>query len=254
MFRNSHVSSFTLAALVLSHVVPALCAAAPPTAQAAPPVTADAVVAKNLEARGGLEKLKALQTARITGKIVAGGRELTMTVWSKRPNLMRRQVEADGEKMMNGFDGTTAWTVIGGKPQTFTGAQAEAAKSEAEFDHPFVDYKAKGHAIEFVGTETVNGRSAYHLRLTRKTGGPVQDHYIDAETGLEVRLVATVEQAGKTLSFVTEYGDYRKVDGVVVPFTMRQTVNGTPNSEVTFEKVEFNVPLEDAFFGPSTGG
>ena len=219
-------------------------------AQPAQATTAEEVVATNLAARGGLEKLKSLQSARITGRIVAEGRELPVTVWSKRPNLMRRQVLAGDQRILSGFDGTTAWTVhpaFGLTPRTQTGAQAEGARNDAEFDNVFVDYREKGRTIELVGTETINGRPAHHLRLTRKTG-QVQHHYIDAENGQELRFVATVEQGGRKAEFVTEYSDYRQVDGVTVPFTMRQSVNGTPNSEVIFEKIEFNVPIDDTLF------
>jgi len=238
MSRKSGCVLFVTAALVML--------AAAPGAQ----TTADEIVARNLSAKGGVERLKALTTARITGKLVAQGREVPMTVWSKRPNLMRRQLLVEGQKLINGFDGTTLWAIgpgMGDKAQEVTGPQADMAKDEAEFDNVFVDYKEKGHSVELVGTETIDGRTVHHLKLTRKNG-KVQHHYIDAANGLEVRIATQVERGGSKGEFVTDFADHRQVDGLTVPFTMRQTMNGTPGPQFVLEKVEFNVPIDDTLF------
>jgi outer membrane lipoprotein-sorting protein len=212
--------------------------------------TAEEVVARNLSAKGGIERLKALTSARITGKIVAQGREVPMTVWSKRPNLMRRQFLVDNQKVISGFDGTTLWAInpgMGGQPQEVTGPQAEVAREEAEFDNVFLDYKAKGHSVELVGAETLNGRTVHHLKLTRKNG-MVQHYYIDVESNLEVRLVTHINQGGLKAEIATDFSDHRQVDGLTVPFTMRQSMNGTPGQQVVLETIEFNVPIDDTLF------
>jgi outer membrane lipoprotein-sorting protein len=228
----------------------ALVAAAqePAPSQAPPAVSADEVVAKTLAAKGGLEKLKALNSARISGRILDKGREAQMMVWSKRPNLMRKQILVDNQKIIDGFDGTVAWAMHPAfGVRTATGPEAEIVKGQAEFDNVFVDYKEKGHTVELVGTETLSGRPAYHLKLTRKNG-QVQHHYIDVETGREVRVVTSVSRNGQTAEVVTDYADYREVDGMMVPFSLRQSVNGTQVSEVVFDAVAFNVPIDHTLF------
>ncbi|HXW08336.1 MAG TPA: hypothetical protein VD833_24100 [Vicinamibacterales bacterium] len=212
--------------------------------------TADEIVARNLAAKGGVERLKALTTARITASISGKGRDVRLTVWSKRPNLMRREVVDGNQKIINGFDGSALWVEdprLGGQPQRITGPQAELASQEAEFDNVFVDYRQKGHTVELVGTETLDSRSVHHLKLTRRNGR-VQHHYIDAETALEVRVVTSLDQGGMKAEFATDFSDHRDVEGLKVPFTMVQSVNGTPGQRVTLERVEFNVPVDDAMF------
>ena len=81
-------------------------------------------------------------------------------------------------------------------PQQLPNTQAAYASQDAEFDSVFVDYKQKGHAIELVGKETLNGAPVYHLKVTKK-GGPPQDYYLDAETGLEKKISVAGRSPGR---------------------------------------------------------
>lgn len=216
--------------------------------------TLDDVIAANLRSKGGIEKIKATQSVRMAGSVVArdmNGRDVTgtMTIVAKRPNLMRRDAEVGGQKIVNAFDGSSLWMMIGTMPpQQLPNTQAAYASQDAEFDSVFVDYKQKGHTIELVGKETVNGAPAYHLKVTKK-GGPPQDYYLDAETGLEKRIsVAGRSPDGSQTVNVTEFSDYRSVDGSLVPFVMKQRQNGTVVATTTLDKVEFNVTVEDGYF------
>jgi hypothetical protein len=79
----------------------------------------------------------------------------------------------------------------------------------------------------------------------------IQHYYLDAESGLEVKMTMDAEQAGMKLKVDTELSDYRNISGRMVPFKMKQSTNGTPAGEITFETVEFNVPLDAALFAAS---
>jgi outer membrane lipoprotein-sorting protein len=216
--------------------------------------TLEDIIATNIKSKGGLEKIKATTTVRMSGSVVArdmAGQDVTgtMAMVAKRPNLMRRDATVGGQRIVNGFDGTSLWMAMGTQPpQELPGQQAAYARQDAEFDSVFVDYKEKGHKIELVGKETVGGQPVYHLRVTKKGGRP-QDFYLDAETGLEKKISVTLETPdGAVLTSVTEFLDYRSVDGRLVPFMTRQIQNGKLTSTITMDKVEFNVPVEDSFF------
>jgi hypothetical protein len=101
--------------------------------------------------------------------------------------------------------------------------------------------------VEFVGTETLEGTSAHHLKVTKKNGN-IEHHYLNAETGLEMRSVSTLEQGGMKAEITTELGDYQSVDGMQVAFSMKQSMNGNPMVEVKLQKVEFNVPIDEELF------
>jgi outer membrane lipoprotein-sorting protein len=102
--------------------------------------------------------------------------------------------------------------------------------------------------VELVGKETLDGAPVYHLKVTKK-GGPPQDYYLDAETGLEKKIsVAGRSPDGSQTVNVTEFSDYRSVDGSLVPFVMKQRQNGTVVATTTLDKVEFNVDVDDDYF------
>jgi outer membrane lipoprotein-sorting protein len=229
--------------------------------------TLDEIIAKNLASRGGADKLRSLDTVKITGTIVAkmpgapGAEarqllELPMTTWAKRPNKMRRDQKFPDRTVSVGFDGTAVWmldTTIG-KTQRMTGPEAEATKDDASFDPLFLSYEERGHKIELVGNEKLNRIDVHHLRVTKKNG-QVEHHYLHTDTGLEFRTVTTIDQGGLRLELRTDLSDYRTVDGMQVAFGMQQFRNGEQVLEVKLASVEFNVPIEDAIFSmPQPGG
>lgn len=229
-------------------MIPAFLAVAFLAAGAVEAQTLEEIIAKNLKSKGGLDKIRATTSVKMTGKVAANGKDVTMTIWAKRPNLMRREYMIDGQNMVNAFDGTTLWMSAGtAPPEALPGPQAAYAKQESEFDSVFVDYKEKGHAMEFVGKEKVNGKDAYRLKVQKK-GGPPQDYYLDADTGLEMKISTNVDQGGMPTVIVTEMSDYRDVDGRQVPFNTRQLLNGKVMASIALDKVEFNVPVDESVF------
>jgi outer membrane lipoprotein-sorting protein len=214
--------------------------------------TVDEIVAKNLDSRGGVDKWKSIQSMKVTGTIDAGGKTIGLTAWSKRPNLSRQEMSFEGQQMIQAFDGTHVWVLSPGagdnKPQEIKGAPADLARSQAEFDSVLLDYKEKGYKVELVGKETDQGHDVYHLKVTRK-GGDVQHYFLDADTGIERKITSTLNGPnGETATATIEFGDFRDVNGVKAPFTIKNTLDGRLVSQVTVSKVEFNVPIEDSLF------
>jgi outer membrane lipoprotein-sorting protein len=237
-----------------SSIAAVLAAAAVLPIPAAAAQSLDAIVAMNLQSKGGIEKIRATQTVRMTGTIAArdpAGQEMKagMVILAKRPNLMRRETTMNGEQVVAAFDGKTFWMARGGsQPQILPGPQSAYAMQDAEFDSVFVDYKEKGYKIALVGKETLDGKPVYHLTVTKKSG-PVQDFYLDAQTGLEKKISVQLDTPNQqNMVVATQMSDYRDVDGRLIPFTTQQTQNGITLSTVTLDKVEFNVPADDSLF------
>lgn len=220
--------------------------------------TVDELIAKNLQARGGEAKLRATTTMRLSGKVSVQGMELPMTVSAKRPNMMRQEMQIQDKRVVTAFDGEKAWMInpmMGADaPQEVQGPQGDMTREQSDFDGPLMDYKSKGTTIELIkgdspdGTEKLaDGTKVYKLKITRK-GGRVQHVYLDAESGIEVKTTNTIEQGGQTFNIETELADYRPEGGLMVPHSVRNVMNGQPLMQMTVEKVEFNVPIEDTFF------
>ena len=210
--------------------------------------TLDEIIAKNLKSKGGLDKIRDTTSVKMVGKVTANGKEVAMTIWARRPNLMRREYSVDGQRIVNAFDGTTLWKSEGtAPPEAMPGPQAAYAKQESEFDSVFVDYKEKGHALQFLGKENVDGKDVFRVKVQKK-GGPPQDYYLDAATGLEMKITTNLDQGGSRTAIVTEMSDYRDVGGRLVPFSTRQLLNGKVMASIALDSVEFNVPVDEAVF------
>jgi outer membrane lipoprotein-sorting protein len=225
------------------------------SAQQQPP-SADEIVAKNLAAKGGLEKMKAVQTMKKTSRLstaMPGGQAIegTLTMYSKRPNLSRQEVNLAGQTVVTAFDGQTAWTIDPMRglsaPTPLSGPFGEATKEQSEFDDPFVDYQARGFAIELVGTEAAGDRKFYHLRVTSKDH-KVQHVYVDTVTSLESKVVSELQTPQGKWELEQRYSDFRDVDGLKVPFSIQTFINGTEQATVKVDKVEFNAKFDDSVF------
>jgi outer membrane lipoprotein-sorting protein len=232
-----------------SMTIPAVVFAALALATSSVAQTADEIVAKNLKAKGGAEKWKSISSVKMTGKLSAQGRELPMTVYTKRPNLMRQDITTPAGTAVQAFDGVTPWVIPPGADaaREITGPPGDAARAGAEFDGPLMDYAAKGHKVELVGTEKVGTAEVYHLKLTRKDGN-VEHYYMDANSGLEVKRTAEMDAGGMKQTLESEMLDYKAVDGMMIPHTLKQSVNGSPVMQMTIDKIELNAPIDDALF------
>jgi outer membrane lipoprotein-sorting protein len=220
--------------------------------------TADELIAKNLAARGGLDKLKAITTMKMTGRLVTQGQDMQVIFWMKRPNLVLQEMAFQGQKMARAFDGQKGWTVspfvASGAPQEIPGPQNELMKDNSDFDGPLVDYQAKGSKVELVGPDTVDGKKAYRLRVTQKNGR-VTDVYLDAATDLEVKLVNEVSPGGggpapssQKIKIETLLSNYKPVSGIQMPHAIKTLVNGQVQAEVTIDSIEVGIPIDDSIF------
>jgi outer membrane lipoprotein-sorting protein len=228
-------------------VVSVLSAAAAAGAQ-----TVDEIVAKNLKAKGGMEKWNAVKAVKMTGKITMQGMQMPMTVYAMRPNSNRQEITIQDRKMIQAFDGTTAWGInpmIGDTPQQAPPNVSDLARSRADFDGALINYKEKGTKIDLIGKEKLDGRDVYHLKITMK-GDFVQEYFIDAETGLEVKTSSQVDLMGmgQKQTLEIQMSNYQQVDGISLPHTVKQFLDGKPMIEMMVEKVEFNPALDDALF------
>ena len=218
----------------------------------------DELVAKNLAAKGGAEKLKGVQTMKLTGAILAGGMDAPFTISSKRPNLARQEAELQGTPMIRAFDGTTPWMSMGGRVNGITGPEAQATREQADFDSPLVDYVTKGNGLELVGTRDRRRHEGVPPQGDRPRAGRCSGTSSMPIPGSSGRPRSRSTRNGQDITVVSLLSDYRDVSGLKIRSRSSRTVNGTPVTELTIEKAEFNVPLDDSVFKmpktPKPGG
>jgi outer membrane lipoprotein-sorting protein len=184
---------------------------------------------------------------------VGQGVEAPFVMEMKRPNQMRLDVNYQGMTATQAFDGKVGWQVLPQlgrrEPQVLPQEAVTQFASQADIDGPFVDYQAKGHKVEYAGREKVEGTDTYVLKVTLKSG-EVTRLFLDAEQYLEIRSEGkTRGPTGGELEIETLIGDYREVAGLMLPH-MRESgpKGGSQKMKMTIQKVEVNVPLDDARF------
>ena len=242
--------------LIICFVSAALAVPAAPNAfgEDQNPQTVDQLVSKNIEAKGGADALNALQTLRLSGKMLVrqGQIELVCLQTKKRPDEVRNEASLQGMTQVEAYDGKAGWRVspfFGRKdPEHMSADDAKALIEDAEIDGPLVDWKAKGSAVEYLGTEDVDGTPAHKLKVVRKNGD-VSYVYLDPDHFLEIRVVTGRMRHGAYEEVETDLGDYEKAGGVFVPTSIESGRKGSPDKQrIIIDKVEANVPVDDAIF------
>ncbi len=216
--------------------------------------TAAELVAKNLEARGGVAQIKAIRTLRMTGKMQQGGFIIQVSRTAMAPNLVRDAFTIQGMSQIEAYDGASGWKISpfeGRKDPELLGEQElRDITEEADFYGPLVDYTTKDNRVEYLGHDSVDGDDAYRLKVTLANGDIIY-YYLDPDTYLEIRTEKMEFVRGAVHETVTNLGSYKKVAGVYFPFSMEMGgAHDDPNSfaKVTIDKLEANVPVEPAEF------
>ena len=228
-----------------------LAAAAATSAQ-----TLDEILAKNLQARGGRERLLAVESLRMSGRIeFAVGMAGPFTLERKRPRSMRAEFSIDGSRGVQGFDGRVAWAAPPGETaaEPLSGREAGEVEEQADIDGPLVDWKAKGHRVELLGKATLGDRETWKLRVTTSKGN-VRTVFLDARTFLEACIEGTRTLGGEELLVESWLSDYRDVSGLQLPFRLESGPKGVRERQrITYDKAELNVTLDAARFRMPAG-
>ena len=215
--------------------------------------TVDEIVARHVKARGGREALQALRSVRMVGHATAGpGREAIVRREIVRPGRIRTEFVFQGTTGVYAWDGTAGWRVspLDGQleAEPLPDEEALMAAEQADIEGPLVDWKAKGHQVEFVGSEPLPGGTAHHLKVTLKSGG-VRQVWIDAATGQIARVEAARRVQGYDVVLEVLFAYYRTTGGVSFARTIEMSLRGRPKRLcIDVESVEVNPALDDSRF------
>jgi outer membrane lipoprotein-sorting protein len=213
--------------------------------------TIDEVINKHVEARGGLEKIKAVKNLKVTAKVGGGGQQLPATVFLKRPNSIRIQIDFQGKAIIQAYDGQTGWSInpLAGSsdPQKSPQEEADQLQNQGDLEGILIDYKAKGSTIELVGKEDLEGSKVFKLKVidSKKNNITV---YLDADSYLEIKQTMKVKTQGNEVNFEFYFSDYKPVNGVLFAHATEIKVGGNSGGQLIYEKVEANVEMDDKLF------
>jgi hypothetical protein len=220
-------------------------------AAAAEAQTVDEILAKHIEARGGVAKLRSIQTVRIERTVAATFNDIEIVIYKKRPDFYRSEQKPEGSPnvTVRGFS-ETAWESVNGKTSVREGAgPVEQREVDGDFDGFLVDHREKGHTVALEGRQRAGAVDAWKLKVTMKSGA-VRYVYLDASTFLETRHEATIEVApNRRIATTITFNDWREVNGVKFPFAIDEE-RDAPGQTFLFytKKIEVNVPMDEAMF------
>jgi hypothetical protein len=223
---------------------------------AAPRLSAEQIVARNVAARGGLEAWRKVKTMLWTGHIEsvrATVPSLQFMLAQERPNKLHFEINAMGDRTLRVFDGTHGWKLhpAHGRPevQAFSDEELRFERSGPGIEGVLFDYAAKGSTVEVKGIDEVEKRKAYHL-VVRTEAGETQHVWVDTKTFLELRYDRPAATSGAPRTVSVVYRDYKDTEGLKIPSIIETGVGaGTAPDRMIIEKVVLNPPLDAQAFG-----
>jgi hypothetical protein len=206
-------------------------------------ITAEELVAKNLEARGGADKLRAITSMHTLGKLrLGGGLEAKTESFAVAPDKVRFEFSLQGLTAVQAWDGKQAWAIdpFQGRrdPQKLSTDDSKDLVLAADIAGPLLDWQEKGSHLEYLGTEDIDGTDAHKLRVTFKNGDS-QVLFLDPDQFLAIRVVDHRMVRGQEQGQTTDVGEYEKVDGVYFPFEQGQN---------HIESAQLNAPMDASKF------
>jgi len=216
----------------------------------------DDLLARNLEARGGSARLAALHTLHLSGKVTNGTDDGTIEMsWTrvvKRPGAIRTEASVQGLTAISAWDGAEGWRVspFEGRreAQRYSADEAKRLARDADLDGPLVGWREKRLALEYLGTEDVDGTLAHKIRVTRP-GGDVEYVFLDPDHFLAIRVELHTRVRGVEVIEQRDLGEYAQVGGVWIPFSVETGPKGGPRTErIAIARAAADERVDDALF------
>jgi hypothetical protein len=211
--------------------------------------TADEIIDKHIAALGGKDALSKLNSVMMEGTMNVMGNDITVKLAQVQNKGQRQDIVAMG---MNGYaivtpkEGWSYMPFMGQtKPEPVPAEQIKEALDDLDIQGNLLDYKAKGHTVEYLGTEDVEGTECHKLKVTRKNSGD-QTVYIDPKSFMIVRTVSKRNAMGQEVEMKVDYSDYKQVSGIMMAHAVTQQF-GT----MVFTVVKVNEPVDDKLFQPA---
>lgn len=217
---------------------------APKFEKVAADITPMSVVNTYLEKIGGKTKVQSLKSVKATFSMEAGAPQpLTGTMMQLAPNREKMEMQMNGMTVMSQtFDGTTLKVAGMGGSQELSGDEvADKVAKKGIVEQAF--YTAD--QLELAGMTKVDGKDAYKLKV--KVGDNIHEEVYDKTSGLLVQSIVTQESPQGSMQIVTNYEDYKAIDGIKMPFKVTQEVG--PQTMVTeFKTYELNKGVSQSDF------
>ncbi|NOR14601.1 MAG: hypothetical protein GQ544_02740 [Candidatus Aminicenantes bacterium] len=211
------------------------------------------ILERMIKAMGGRKTLEAVTDTTASGsmELIQMGMEGSVTVYTKRPNMMRMDIEVMGMTITQAYDGNIAWGV---NPQTgsveeMPEQQKEQFSREALGDAVYLHPDKHGIVFTYKGAEKIEDVE-HHVLVMTYADGYETTLFIDGKTDLIYKALAVAPNmmTGMDSDVETIFSDYKELDGTMVAFSFTQYMDGEEFMVFTMDEIEYNTGLEDSLF------
>ena len=218
----------------------------------------DDIIDQYISARGGTEKLAAINSLYMEGTREMMGNEVQVKVTKVNEKLNRVDFEFGGNSGYTIITPEKGWTYIpmrSDKAEEMPAERLKAVQDQMDIAGPLFNYGAKGYKASLDGKDSVNGNEAWKIVLTN-AAGKTDTFLIDSKTHLLIQSRQTIEGGGRRnangpTEVITDFSDYKEVDGVLFPQTITTEGSGMGSGSMTFDKIEVNQPVNENLYKPS---
>ncbi len=199
----------------------------------------------------GQDKLTSVNSMKTTGKTIAQGMELDFNIFTQRPEKFKLEVDIQGAKMIQAFDGEKGWFVAPWTgsldPIEISGVQLKSIKQQANMDGMLYNYAEKGYTTELLGKEDMEGTEVFKIKQTDKDGD-IYYYFIDAENFVLLKTSSKVKMGESEIESETFYSNYKEFEGMLMAYSFESKTNGQTMSQINIETVELNPEIDPAIF------
>lgn len=209
--------------------------------------TADEVIAKYITAIGGADKWTKVQSLKVEGQIEVQGVTIPFTIQAVQMKGMRIDAEFQGNKIIDIVNPEKGWSQnpLAGKASLdpISADELKTKLDDLDIQDAFIDYKAKGSSVEFLGKDEEDGNEYFKIKLTTKNNNE-KTYFFDTKTSLIYKVESIVKQQGQEVKSSVKYLDYKTTDfGVKIAFKQDQGM-----MQMVTKKVTVNPQIDTAIF------
>lgn len=199
----------------------------------------------------GMDKVLNTKTIIANGKAVQMGMEFPMTLYQKRPGMVRMEAEIQGTKLVQAYDGTNGWMIApwtgSMEPQDMSEDQVKGMKQMGDMDGDLYNWEEKGFKVTFEGEDEMEGTPVFKIRL-EKEDGDVFTYFIDAENYVILKVDSKVMVQGAEVESSSYYSNFKPVEGMIMPFNIESRVNDQVQMQLVIENFEVDSEIDDTMF------
>ncbi len=209
----------------------------------------DQILSRHYQATG-MEKLQNINTIVMKGTIIQND-AMPVKITRMRPDKYLMEFDVMDMSTYQAYDGATAWSTApwtgNAQAQPMHEDRARDLRSRADFDGILVNWKEKGHQVEYSGIDTVENVQAYKIKVTKADGG-TEHLYIGTRDYLLKKRSYTRMSRGKELQVEIIFHDYRQIEGI--PFSYQQDTffGGQMYNSIQIDQVNLNEPVDVKIF------